>query len=87
MALAAESVFIASVAAAESTRQTTKAVAAVAYGFVAANLATYVAAQLAADVAYTTAVNSARTTSALNLGTVGSVGPIPTVFASLTGML
>lgn len=83
MALAAEQVFITAVAAAESTRQASKASAFTTYGWVAANYAAYKTALEAADVAYITAVNAAANTSALLMGNIGQSGPIPTVWASV----
>lgn len=87
MALAAEIVFQNAVAVAEAVRQNSKAAAFNTYGFVAANLAAYNIALADADVAYITAVNSAANTADLLLGTQGLSGPIPTTWASLTGML
>ena len=83
MASAAEITFMAAVSAAESTRQATKSAAFVAYGYVAANLATYKTAIAAADVAYITAVNAAANTSGLLMGNHGHTGPIPTTQATI----
>lgn len=71
MATAKEQAFIVAVNAAAGVRQTAKAVAAAAYGFVAANYATYVTALIAADVAYATAVASAATTAGITPYVIG----------------
>lgn len=67
---------MAAVAAAEATRQQSKAAAFVTYGYVVANLAAYKIALADADVAYVTAVNTAANTADLQLGTLGLNGPI-----------
>jgi hypothetical protein len=87
MATSTEITFMNAVAVAESVRQQSKAAAFVTYGFVAANLAAYKIALEDADVAYTTAVNTARNAADLQVGMQGAAGPIPTTWASLTGML
>jgi hypothetical protein len=71
-----ETAFYDACIAAESTRQTAKAAAQVAYGFVKANYATFVTAIVAADTAYATAIVSAATTNGMNPN-VGLSGPIP----------
>lgn len=83
MARAVEITFEQAVAAAEGTRQVSKASAFATYGFVAANLAAYITAVAAADVAYTTAVNSAANTSGILMGQAGLTGPIPTVWGTI----
>lgn len=80
MATSAEQVFYAAVAAAEATRQGSKAAAFVTYqtaGFASSALAAYKTALAAADVAYITAVNAARNTAGTTLGVLGDNGPIP----------
>jgi len=79
MATAAQRTFILAVAAAEGTRQTSKAAALATFaaaGYAASALATYQSALAAADVAYLTAVNTARNTEGETLGTLGNYGPI-----------
>jgi hypothetical protein len=76
MCTPAEQVFIRAVAAAEGTRQTSKAAAFTTWAFQqGAPLTTYNAAVSAADVAYTTAVNSALNTLG-GTGNAGQSGPI-----------
>ena len=77
MSYSAEQTFRAAVLAAEGVRQQAKAVAFVAYGYVAANLTTYQTAIADADVTYMTSVNTAY--NALNeaTGLAGFGGPIP----------
>lgn len=87
MAIPAEVTFMAAVSLAESTRQAAKAAAFTTYGFVQANLAAYKIALEDADVAYTTAVNTARDAANIQIGQIGANGPVPTTWASLTGML
>ena len=87
MAIAAEIAFMTAVTAAEGTRQAAKVAAFTTYAFVPANLAAYKIALEDAEVAYTTAVNSARNTADLQIGLIGISGPVPTTWASLTGML
>src|SRR5262245_473062 len=82
MATAAEQTFIRAVAAAEGTRQTSKASAFATYGFVLANLSAYVAALSAADVAYFTAVTAALNTAGLT-GNTGQSGPLGGNWASI----
>jgi hypothetical protein len=87
MATPTELTFMAAVSAAEGTRQAAKVAAFTTYAFVPANLAAYKIALEDADVAYVTAVNAARNTADLQVGTLGINGPVPTAWASLTGML
>lgn len=77
MSLAAEKVFYYAVAAAEATRQQSKAAALITYAYAPANAVAYATALSDADVAYITTVNAARDTSNLMLGTVGDSGPLP----------
>jgi len=77
MSYSGEQTFRAAVLAAEGVRQQAKAVAFVAYGFVAANLATYQTALADADVAYFTAVNTAFNALNETTGNAGMNGPIP----------
>lgn len=87
MATAAELTYMAAVQLAEGTRQASKAAAFTTYGFVQANLAAYIIALEDADVAYITAVNTAKNAANIPVGQQGINGPIPTAWASLTGML
>lgn len=90
MASLVERTFIVAVQVAEGVRQVAKATALATYtaaGFTPGAQATYATALAAADVAYITAVNAAANTSGLQLNTLGDSGPIPTTWASLTGML
>lgn len=87
MAIAAEITFMNAVLLAEGARQNSKVAAFATYAFVPANLAAYKIALEDADVAYVTAVNAARNTADLQVGTLGISGPVPTTWASLTGML
>ena len=85
--IAAEQVFFAAVAAAESVRQQSKAAAAVTYAFNPANLTTYRTALSDADNVYFTAVNAALNTSNLPLGNLGFGGPLGmSNWCSLQGM-
>jgi hypothetical protein len=87
MALAAEQVFMAAVAAAEGTRQAAKAAAFTTWAFTPANQVAYNTALSDADVAYQTAVVAAQNTSNLTLGVLGLNGPIESSnWASLIGM-
>jgi len=76
MSFSGEQTFRAAVAAAEGVRQQAKAVAFVAYSYVAANLSTYQIAIADADVAYYTAVNTAFNALNETTGGVGMNGPI-----------
>jgi hypothetical protein len=76
MSFAGEQTFRAAVIAAEGVRQQAKAVAFVAYGYVAANLAAYKIALADADVAYVTSVNTAFNALDEQTGNVGLNGPI-----------
>lgn len=87
MAIAAEITFMNAVLAAEGTRQNAKYAAFLTYAFVPANLAAYKVALEDADVAYVTAVNAARDAANIQIGLLGINGPVPTAWASLTGML
>jgi hypothetical protein len=87
MATPTELTFMNAVALAEGTRQAAKVAAFTTYAFNPANLAAYKIALEDADVAYVTAVNAARNTADLQVGTLGISGPVPTAWASLTGML
>lgn len=87
MALAAEITFMNAVLAAEGTRQGARDAARTTYAFNPANLAAYKIALEDADVAYVTAVNTARDAANIQIGTLGINGPVPTAWASLTGML
>jgi hypothetical protein len=82
MATSAEQTFIRAVAVAEGVRQNSKAVAFVAYAFVAGNLATYVSALSAADVAFFNSVTTALNTAGLS-GNVGQSGPLGSSWASI----
>jgi hypothetical protein len=71
-----EQAFYDAVIAAESVRQSSKAVAQANYGFVKANYAAFVTALVAADTTYLTSIVTAATANGVNPN-VGTSGPIP----------
>lgn len=77
MSFSGEQTFRAAVLAAEGVRQQAKAVAFVAYGYVAANLTTYKTALSDADVAYYNSVKTAMDALNDTSGGNGINGPIP----------
>ncbi len=76
MSFSGEQTYRAAILAAEGVRQQAKAVAFVAYGYVAANLATYQTAIADADVAYFTSVNTAYNALNETTGINGFAGPV-----------
>ena len=87
MATSTELTFMAAVNTAEGVRQAARIAAFTTYAYAPANLAAYKIALEDADVAYTTSVNTARNAADLQVGLLGACCPIPTAWASLTGML
>lgn len=75
MATAAEQTFIRAIAAAEATRQISKASAFATWNYSPGGQATYIAAVATADNVYFTAVNAAMLTAGIGTN-VGQGGPV-----------